>query len=135
MASFQSNQRRVSSEGSASILYVAEKGDTIAFHSAHLRDAGYQVHGVSSREEALASIEHAHIDVVVIGHGLSLADRTEIEVSARQQHPKPRIVLLYENSISNTEQADAVLNINSEPQHLVQTIRYLLTGAISDRPN
>lgn len=134
MASFQSNQRRVSSEGSASILYVA-KGDTIAFHSAHLRDAGYQVHGVSSREEALASIEHAHIDVVVIGHGLSLADRTEIEVSARQQHPKPRIVLLYENSISNTEQADAVLNINSEPQQLVQTIRYLLTGAISDRPN
>jgi CheY-like chemotaxis protein len=136
MASFQSNQRQVTSEKSdVSILYVADRSDLTAFHSAHLRDAGYQVQLVSSSEEALAAMQRTPADVVVIGHGLSLADRTEIEAAVRQQHPKPRIVLLYEISIAQTEQADAVLNINSEPQHLVQTIRYLLTGAISDRPN
>ena len=136
MASFQSNRRQVSSEGSpVSILYVSDRNETTAFHSAQLRDAGYQVYAVLSREEAVTAIERGHADVVVIGHGLSLEDRSEIEAAARRKKPKPRVVLLYENSIVKTEQADAVLNINSEPQHLVQTIRYLLTGAISDRPN
>ena len=108
---------------------------SVYVNSAQLRNAGYQVYAVLSREEAVSRIECSHIAVVVIGHGLTLADRSEIEAAARQQKPKPRVVLLYENSISKTEQADAVLNINNEPQHLVQTIRYLLTGTISDRPH
>jgi DNA-binding NtrC family response regulator len=136
MASYQSNQRQVRSEPSSiSILYVAARTDLTAFHAANLRDAGYQVVAASSREEALAAIERSHTDVVVIGHALTLVDRTELVTAARSQQPRPRVVLLYETSIAQTEMADAVLNINSEPQHLLQTIRYLLTGAISDRPN
>jgi hypothetical protein len=55
--------------------------------------------------------------------------RIQLEGAIRLLRPKPRVVLLYETSISQTEQADAVLNIKSEPQLLVQTVRYLLTGS------
>lgn len=132
MAGFQSNQRHLNVSEQASppsILYVAGKNDAWAFHSAHLREAGYDLHKVSSAAEALVAIPQTRPDVVVIGHGLSLMDRAEVEDVVRCLRPKPRIVLLYDTSISRTEQADAVLNVNSEPQHLVQTIRYLLTGS------
>jgi DNA-binding response OmpR family regulator len=132
MAGIQSNQQHINiSEHSTAgvVLYVTDKNALSAFHAAHLRDAGYELHAVSTASEALISIRQLRIDVVVIGHELQLPDRVDIEDSIRQLHPKPRVVLLYETSISKTEQADAVLNINSEPQHLVQTIRYLLTGS------
>ena len=135
MGIFQSNRRESTGGSPVSILYVADKSENTAFHTAQLRNAGYQVFAVLSREEAIRGIEGGRVDVIVIGHGLSLGERMEIEAVAQRTKPKPRVVLLYENSIAKTEQADAVLNINSEPQHLVQTIRYLLTGAISDRPN
>ncbi len=131
MAGMQSNQRRFrASEGPSApvVLYIADKTDISAFHIAHLRDAGCKLHTVATAEEGVVSVRQIRADVVVIGHGLSLADRIKVEDAARQLHPKPRIVLLYDTSISKTEQAEAVLNINSEPQHLVQTIRYLLTG-------
>lgn len=132
MAGMQSNRRQndVSQGVSApSVLYVAGKSDLTAFHSAHLREAGYAIHAAPTVREALASMRQERADVVVVGHGLSLAERVEIEDAVRQLQPKPRVVLLYDTSISRTEQADAVLNVNSEPQHLVQTIRYLLTGS------
>lgn len=131
MASMQSNQRQVNASKGPSapvVLYIADKTDISAFHSAHLREAGCQLHTVATAEDGLAGIRQMRTDVVVIGHGLSLADRIAIEEAVRQLHPRPRLVLLYDTSISKTEQADAVLNINSEPQHLAQTIRYLLTG-------
>lgn len=128
MASPQSNQRQISTSEVAVVLYVTDKSDVAAFHASHLRDAGYDLHAVFTRHEALEKIERVRMNAVVIGHGLALADRIQIEEAIRQLQPKPRVVLLYETSISQTEQADAVLNINSEPQHLAQTIRYLLTG-------
>lgn len=132
MAGTRSNQQHMNvSERSSSVivLYVADQSDLSAFHSAHLRDAGYELHFASTAAEALIRIRQIRADVVVIGHGLILLDRVDVEDAVRQLHPKPRVVLLYDTSISQTEQADAVLNINSEPQHLVQTIRYLLTGS------
>lgn len=130
MASTQPNQRQVAaSEHSvdAVVLYVSDRTDRTAFSSASLRDAGYDVHFAPAKD-ALAKIGQIKADVVVIGHGLSLPDRVSIEEGIRQLRPKPRVVLLYDRSIAQTEQADAVLNVNSGPQHLAQTIRYLLTG-------
>ncbi len=132
MPGTQSNQRRIAtSEVPASqiVLYVGAKSDLASFHASHLRDAGYELHAVLTPQEALEKIGQVKVNAVVIGHGLGLADRIQIEQAIRRLQPKPRVVLLYETSISQTEQADAVLNINSEPQHLAQTIRYLLTGA------
>jgi CheY-like chemotaxis protein len=128
MATSQSNQQRTSTSEVAVVLYVTDKSDVAAFQVSHLRDAGYELHAVFSPHDALEKIEHIRVNAVVIGHRLGLTDRIQIEDAVRRLSPKPRVVLLYETSISQTEQADAVLNINSEPQHLAQTIRYLLTG-------
>ncbi len=86
------------------------------------------MHTVPTAEEAVAELHRLKVDVVVIGHGLAFAERTKVEEAACRLRPKPRMILLYDTSIAHTEQADAVLNVTSGPQHLVQTIRYLLTG-------
>lgn len=131
MASTQPNQRQVSkSDAHAApvVLYVADKGDVSAFQFC-LHEAGYKVHTVSTADDAVAKAGRIKPDVVVIGHGFTFPQRTQIEDAVRQLRPKPRVILLYDTSISQTEQADAVLNVTSGPQHLVQAIRYLLTGA------
>ena len=132
MVTSQSNQRPLTARQSVSapvILYVTHQVDVTAFHIARLREAGYNLQTVATAEEALRKLDQVKPDVVIVGHRLNLSDRIKIEEGARLARPKPRIVLLYENSIAQTEQADAVLNVNSEPQHLAQTIRYLLTGS------
>jgi hypothetical protein len=131
MASTQSNQRqapKTRAHVAPVVLYVADQGDVSAFQFG-MHEAGYKVYTVATAEEALTRVGRIRLDVVVIGHGLTFAGRLQIEEAARRLRPKPRIILLYDTSISQTEQADAVLNVTSGPQHLVQTIRYLLTGS------
>lgn len=132
MASSQANDRPLATSQvreSPVIVYVGEETDLAAFHAASLRAAGYNLLTVFRPEEAVRRMTEGQIDVVIVGHHLTFSERQQVEQAARQCRPKPRVVLLYDSSIAQTEQADAVLNINSEPQHLAQTIRYLLTGS------
>ncbi len=109
------------------VLYIADDSAVSVSHSSSLSEAGYALHRFAA-QHAIQEVEQLKPGVVVIGHGVSLEDREQIEDVVRRLCPKPRLVMLYDTSIAQTELADAVLNINSEPQHLVQTIRYLLTG-------
>jgi DNA-binding NtrC family response regulator len=132
MATSQSNQQASGASGispSPTIVYVAGDSDESKFHAAALRSAGYKLQTARTAEEALWKLGQGTSDVVIIGHELSLAERQRTEEGIRKLRPRPRVVLLYDARIAQTEQADAVLNVNSEPQHLVQTIRYLLTGS------
>lgn len=124
----QANESQISNSRQSSspvVLYVG--ADEV--QAAHLKKAGYSLHMAVTPEQALARLRQAQAEVVIIGHSLGMGERMQLEGTIRLLQPRPRVVLLYETSISQTEQADAVLNINSEPQHLVQTIRYLLTGS------
>ena len=127
MAATQPNESQISNSDRHTpvVLYIGDGDAQTAFLSA----AGYTLHIAPTTDWALAQLRRLNADVVIIGHGLDLSERTQLEGVIRLLRPRPRVVLLYESSISQTEQADAVLNINSEPQHLVQTIRYLLTGS------
>jgi hypothetical protein len=128
MPGIQSNESQIRNSGESStpvVLYVG----TDEMQAAYLKEAGYSLHVVETAEKALPQLERLRAEVVIIGHGLGMGIRIQLEGAIRLLRPKPRVVLLYETSISQTEQADAVLNIKSEPQLLVQTVRYLLTGS------
>jgi DNA-binding response OmpR family regulator len=132
MASSQANQQplgRSESSPFGLIVYVAGESDVAAFHAASLRAAGYTFLAALTADDALRCIEKNEADVIIVGHDLPFAQRMQVEEAVCRLARRPRIVLLYDTSISQTEQADAVLSVHSEPQHLVQTIGYLLTGA------
>ncbi len=128
MASTQPNESQVGNSKQSSspvVLYVG----TDEVQAAYLKEAGYSLHVAATAPQALQQLERLQVEVVVVGHGLGMGERTQLERAIRLLRPRPRVVMLYETSISQAELADAVLNIKSEPQHLVQTIRYLLTGS------
>jgi hypothetical protein len=130
MASSQANQQPLrGSSTSAVIVYVAGESDVAAFHASSLRAAGYRFLAALTADDALRCLEESGADVVIVGKDLTRAQRVQVEEAIRRLPHRPRVVLLYDASIAQTEQADAVLSVHSEPQHLVQTIRYLLTGS------
>jgi DNA-binding NtrC family response regulator len=109
------------------ILFVGNSPASLR-RSSVLRAAGYALEFVSTVEEALRSIRAVQFHVVVLGHAIASEHRIRIEKTIQRLRPKPRVVLLYETSIAQAEQADAVLNVNGDPEELVRTVRYLLTG-------
>ncbi|HUI84511.1 MAG TPA: hypothetical protein VL240_09820 [Candidatus Binatia bacterium] len=98
------------------------------FCSSSLRDAGYTLQLAFTADEALRKIHEVGVDIVVFGEGIDSGERTRMEGALQSLRPRPRIIMLYDISIARAEQADAVLNIKGDPQDLVRTIRYLLTG-------
>ena len=129
MASRQSSHSMENSAGVPEplILFVGNSPASVR-RSSVLRAAGYALELVSTAEEALRSMRVAQFHLVVLGHAIASEHRIRIEKIIQRLRPKPRIILLYEVSIAQAEQADAVLNVNGDPQDLVRTVRYLLTG-------
>lgn len=109
------------------VLFVGENQQGI-FNPSVLRDEGYQVFSVSTEQQALRKMTETEIHVVVLSEALDCVSRAQTAEVLRQIRPKPRVVMLYKTSISQAEHADAVLNVAGDPQDLVRTIRYLLTG-------
>jgi DNA-binding NtrC family response regulator len=112
----------------AVILSVEGEGESRVLNRSALDGAGYDVISVGNVEEALRQIARVRVDVLVLGNHLSRAERLRIEEGVARLRPKPRVILLYTASVTEAEQADAVLNTQGDPQDLVRTIQYLLTG-------
>jgi DNA-binding response OmpR family regulator len=110
------------------VLFVGENYQGI-FDPSVLREEGYQVFSVSTEHQALRKVTETEIHVVVLSEALDCESRAQTAEVLRQIRPKPRVVMLYKTSISQAEHADAVLNVAGDPQDLVRTIRYLLTGS------
>ena len=54
--------------------------------------------------------------------------RTELARALRLSNPSLKIVMLYEDKISGTEIADAVINASGEFDDLVRTLTYMVEG-------
>jgi hypothetical protein len=89
-----------------------------------LRKASIAVESASTLREALSLMRLGDFDVAVLGHGIAEAERDRIADVLLKTKPELRIVMMYAESISNAERADAVLSISGE-QHLVPTIKTL----------
>jgi DNA-binding NtrC family response regulator len=89
-----------------------------------LRKASIAVESASTLREALQLMRLGEFDVVVLGHGIPDSERNGIADALMQAKPSIRVIMMYADSISNAEQAHAVLSISGE-QHLVPTIKML----------
>ncbi len=90
------------------------------------RNAVLAAAGLAVREaiasQAMASMDDAEFDVVVLGSALSTEDRDAIARVARQRKPECKIIMLYDGRIAGTELADAIL-ADDDPQRVVDTIQ------------
>src|SRR4051812_29612921 len=89
-----------------------------------LRRAEVPVESASTLREALTLMRLGEFDVAVLGHAIPEAERNRIAEALLELKPSMRLIMMYAESISNADRADAVLSLGGE-QHLVPTIKSL----------
>ncbi len=91
-----------------------------------LASAGFTVVDAASVEEGLKLAKGRDVQVAILGHRISPTERLKISQALKRGNSKIRLVVMYDRSISKTELADAVLQIDLPPTDLVHSIEYLL---------
>jgi ActR/RegA family two-component response regulator len=98
-----------------------------------LVQAGFQVIDAASAREAVTHARGRDVRIAIFGHRLGLSERLKIADELKRSMPGIRIVVMYDQSVSKTEHADAVLQINVPPADLVHTMQYLLSSEASSK--
>jgi response regulator RpfG family c-di-GMP phosphodiesterase len=90
-----------------------------------LAASGLKVSSVSQKDEALRLARLMPPDVVIFGHRVPESLRTALSRNLKKINPHARLIYLYLGATQDTEMADAVLALDSQPDQLVATIRHL----------
>ena len=126
---------------SARVLVVEDNADNMKLVTWALEDAGYQVEGVGSAEEALARLEHSPCDVVLMDISLPGMDGKE---ATRRLRGDPRfatlpIIAVSAHAVTGEKEAilaSGVSELVTKPideEHLLRTIRAYLDPPAGSR--
>jgi DNA-binding NtrC family response regulator len=99
--------------------FLDERARLLATH-------GFNVSSVSQKDEMLRLAKMMPPDIVIFGHAVPPGLRSALSASVKKINPETYLVYMYQGSTDGTEMADAVLNLDSQPTTLVETIKYLL---------
>lgn len=91
-----------------------------------LKRFGFTVCSASQKDEALRLAELDPPRVIVFGPHVPTSLRTVMSRRLRASSPSPRLIYMYRETTESTELADAILNAQSDPQTLADTIHFLL---------
>jgi hypothetical protein len=99
--------------------FLDERARLLATH-------GFKVSSVSQKDEMLRLAKMMPPEVVIFGHAVPPGLRTSLSVAVKKINPEAYLIYMYQGSTDGTEMADAVLNLDSQPATLVETMKYLL---------
>lgn len=91
-----------------------------------LASNGFTVSSVSQKDEALRIGKMISPEIVIFGHKVPPTLRTSLSRHMKRINPEAQMIYMYLGSTEGTEMADAILNLESEPEVLVETIKYLI---------
>jgi DNA-binding response OmpR family regulator len=91
-----------------------------------LASHGFSVSSVSQKDEALRLGKMMQPEIVIFGHKVPPSLRLSLTRHIKRINPEAQIIYMYLGSTDGTEMADAILNLESEPEVLVDTIKYLV---------
>lgn len=92
--------------------------------SRQLKEAGFQK--VKEKQLAEAALpKGTTAEIAIFLPKTPKEPRNQIARQLRKENPSLKIVMLYDNTISGTEVADAVINANCEIDDLVKVLTYL----------
>ena len=86
---------------------------------------GYQVDAADAREKALALSRENAYGAAIFGHNVPADLRNALAVNLKAANLKVKIIMLYEGSIKNAEDADALLSLGP-PDRILDTLALLL---------
>lgn len=93
---------------------------------AHLLvNGGFKVSSASQKDEAIRLAKANAPDIVIFGHKVPATLRASLSATMKKINPAVRLIYIYAGTREGLESADAVLNIETEPSTLIETIQYL----------
>ena len=109
----------------ARVLSVGYLEEFLKRRNEHIAHGGHAVIPATSIAQSLTLANEDKFDVMVFGHFVPAEDRNTIARYFKEHFPQISVIFLYEGHIEKAELADAILNVNGDPEDLVQTITYL----------
>jgi len=85
--------------------------------------------------EAMATLLHSHIDLVVVGLFASATERQKLVTIIKSQHPHVRVIVLFAEANEFYPEADVVLSPSDRSGKLFYSITSLLTPPASRAPS
>jgi DNA-binding response OmpR family regulator len=108
------------------ILSVGMLLDLLKARNEALKRAGFEVSSCAGTAHAKWLFRKYRHEVVVVGHGIPVAERNQLAAYVRRTAPQTQIVFLYSGRAEQTQFADAIVNIEAGLAYLAQTVQYLL---------
>jgi len=94
-----------------------------------LTKAGFAVTSVESAKQALEAIKRTQYAVLVVGAWVTKEDRNRVVRAVKDRNPNAKVIFYYDQNITGTEEADAILNYRGDHADLVRTVQHLLARA------
>jgi DNA-binding NtrC family response regulator len=91
-----------------------------------LRTAGYEVVVAPSFTAAVQIIENDFFDLAVMGFSVPEEERNQLARVFKQSNPRAKIIMIYSNSVQNSELADALMQTTVSAKDILQAVNYLL---------
>ena len=116
----------------AKVLLVGYVHELLEDRRNALCAAGHQVTLALGAEAAYQAIPREIFDVAVLGYTVSETERHEVARRLTQTSPDVKIVMVYFNSLKNTELADVLIPTTANAQEMVRAVNHVLkTGDTS----
>ena len=90
-----------------------------------LASSGLHVSSVSQKDEALRLFKMMDPQIVVFGHKVPESLRSSLARQFKKLSPQVQLIYMYSGSTEGTDMAEAILNVESESEVLIDTIKYL----------
>jgi DNA-binding NarL/FixJ family response regulator len=120
------------SELRSKIAVIGTAQSTVRKLASRLRDVGYK--SVVERNLSQAAVDgNIAPEIVIFLPQTPRESRTLLARELRESNPSTKIVMLYDDNISGTEFADAVINANCEIEDLIRVLVYLTNKGATDK--
>jgi len=110
----------------ARVLLVGYVRELLEERDHVLRAAGHLPTMALNQQTAFQSIEESTYDVAVLGFGVPEQERNEMALRLTQANAGIRIVMIYFDSIKNTELADALIPTTAGAQDVLRAVNHVL---------
>lgn len=119
----------------AKVLLVGYIRELLEERDQVLRAAGHQPTMASTQEIALQAIEQNTFDVAVLGFSVPEQERNEMARRLSQANPDTRIVMIYFDSVKNTELADALIPTTANAQDVLRAVNHVAQAQKKSQTN
>ena len=110
----------------ARILLVGYIRELLRERENILRTAGYQVVVAPSFTTASQAIANDFFDLAILGFSVPEEERNQLARAFKQSNPQAKIIMIYFNSVQNSELADALMQTTASAKDILHAVNYLL---------